>query len=126
MMLRILALGLIGALLSVLLRECGYSRSGILAAVVAVGIFSILSEGIDELLGVTRELAELSGLSGASKTAIKLIGISYSFGILSDICEGLGERTIAGLLITAGRLESLFIVLPYLRELLSLATSLLD
>lgn len=119
------AIGVIGALICVLLKQ--YHPELALLAGCAAAVF-ILSAAIDILLGALdffRELAESSGMSALTvKTLLKCIGICFAASFASDICADAGENALASRIETYGRLAAFAVSIPLFREFIKLVISL--
>lgn len=123
---KVVAIALVGALVGVLLRECGFRGSAILSAVTAVAALSLAVSAVSEVLSYATELSVSAGVAEAGEVALKLFGIGYLFGFASDACEALGERVLSSVVSLCGRIESALLVIPYFKKILSLAISLLE
>ena len=123
---KVVAIALLGALVGVLLRECGFRGSAMLSAVTAVIALTVAISAASEILSFATELSVSAGVAEAGAVALKLFGIGYLFGFATDTCEALGERTLSSVVALCGRIESALLVIPYFRKILSLAISLLE
>lgn len=126
MIFKICAAGLLCAALGMLLSEMGWRGKRVFTAVCAAVLLSALSEGVSSLFGKVMSVSEAAGISEVAKSAVKIIGVGYIFGVSSDICTELGENTLAGTLTMAGRVEILLIVLPYFIKILSFGLELIE
>ena len=54
-----------------------------------------------------------------------MLGVGYVFGIVSDICEEMGERGISSAVINAGRIEIFLLIFPYFKKILEMGIGLL-
>ena len=123
---KVVAIALVGALVGVLFRECGFHGSAILSAVTAVIALSLAVSAVSEVLSYATELSVSAGVAEAGAAALKLFGIGYLFGFATDTCEALGERVLSSVVSLCGRIESALLVIPYFKKILSLAISLLE
>lgn len=63
--------------------------------------------------------------NGALKDMLKVTGMTYLFGISSDVCGELGAQGVAKALDTVGRVEIMLVALPYLKEIIELGAELI-
>ena len=126
MTVRVVALAIIGALVGVLVRECGFRGSAVLSAVIAVVALTGAVSAASEILSFASELSVMAGVAEAGEVALKLFGIGYLFGFAKDTCEALGERALSGTVALCARIEATLLVIPYFKKILSVAISLLE
>ncbi len=119
------AFALIGAFVAVLLRELGFRGVGAYSALCGILVFSLAADGMAMLADEVKSLAGAAELSEIGKSALKIIGVGYIFGICSDICQDLGERAVASALNIVGKIEIFLIVLPYFKKILDYGIRLL-
>lgn len=119
------AIGVIGALICVLLKQ--YRPELALLAGCATAVL-ILTGAIDimlEALEFFRELAEKSGMSALTvKTLLKCIGICMAASFASDICTDSGENALASRIETYGKIAAFSVSIPLFREFIELVISL--
>ncbi|MBO4934422.1 MAG: stage III sporulation protein AD [Clostridia bacterium] len=120
------AIGVIGALICVLLKQ--YRPELALLAGVGVSAF-ILSGLIDvalDAISFFRELADASGMSALSvRTLLKCVGVCFVTEFASDTCRDAGETALAARVETFGRLAAFAVSIPLLREFASLVAALI-
>ncbi len=114
-------MGIAAAFSVFLLKNLGFRSAPVFSCLCLVFILSELSVYFSDIIKIYTDFAPLA--EGA-EALLKIIGSSYLFGISSDVCRELGEGGIASALSLLGKLEVLALALPYIKELLSLATSL--
>ena len=56
---------------------------------------------------------------------VRAVGLGYVFGFTSDICNSLGESTLASLVTAVGRVEIFLLALPYFVKTVELGVELL-
>ena len=111
--LKIAAAAITTSVAAFLLREMGW-RGAVAFSLFGAAVFlSFLSDGLGELGRGIGEIVSVAGVSEIAGEILKIVGASYVFGISSDICQDLGERTLSTALVTVGRVEILLIALPY-------------
>ena len=123
-MLRTLGLALIGGVLSFLLSEMGSKHTRLVGVICAVGVLISALVGIS---GISDEIHALigEGVSGVAVDGMKILGAGYAFGISADTLDTLGEGHIARALDVACRVEITLIALPYVKEIIECALTLI-
>jgi hypothetical protein len=71
-------------------------------------------------------IVEDTGIADAADKAIRAVGLGYVFGFTSDICNSLGESTLASLVTAVGRVEIFLLALPYFVKTIELGMELLS
>ena len=122
---RALACALICAILCVILDSMGFRSKGLFATLSALILFSMLGENLSQIFSGILQLSERTGITAAAKTALKAVGLGYIFGITADICDSLGERTIATALTLVGRLQIFLVAYPYFEKIVALGIELI-
>lgn len=125
MILRAVAFALITVLVATLLGEMGYGGKRIVAVLAMLMLFISLSDGIGDIVRTVTGMAESAGVGNVAAVAIKVVGVGYLFGIVSEVCEELGERGIATAVVNVGRVEILVLIFPYLKEILEMGIGLI-
>ncbi len=125
MIFKLCATGLLSAVIGVLLSEMGWRGKRIFTAVCAALLLSVIAEELGALFGELVSVSESAGISETAECALKIVGVGYIFGITSDICTELGEKTVAGALTAAGRIEVVVLIFPYFRKILSFGLELM-
>lgn len=115
MMMEVVFAGLVFSVASVLLRNLGWRGAPVFASLALIVLFSAVFSHLNAFFEVSRT----AFLGNAGEAISKIIGISYLFGISSDICRELGESAVASGLSLAGRLEMIAVSLPFLSDLVS-------
>ncbi len=123
---KICASALIAAVCGILLRELGWRGAAIFSVLALVIFLGTLADGIYALSDDVTMISEEYGVGQTAREILKVIGASYLFGICSDVCSDLGERSIAGALTVVGRVEILLIVMPYFLEMIRNAATLVE
>ena len=126
MMGRVVAIALIGALVGLLLRECGLRGGGVISVLTGVMLLILAVSSLGEILSLATELSAAATLGEAGEVALKLLGIGYLFGFAEDTCQALGEGYLARIVALCGRIESAIIVIPYFKRILAVALALLE
>ena len=120
MMWRIAAVGLIVAFVGIILSELGFKGKRVFSALcITLILAAFVSEATDMLSSVIK-IAESSGVGDAAAVAVKVVGVGYVFGFVSDISEELGERGVASAVSLVGRLEIVMLIFPFFLEICEL------
>ncbi len=125
MTLRLGAVALIMVTVNFLLGEMGYKGKKAVAALSMLLLFCSVTEGIADTVGELISIAEYSGVRDIAVIAVKVLGIGYVFGIVSEVCEELGERGIATVTVNVGRVEIFMLVFPYFKEIVEMGIKLI-
>ena len=112
------------ALILMLLREMRFNGAPVVAAASAV---LLLFHAVKVQGGEISRLFSFIPTAGEEVMAsmLKITGLSYLYGIASEVCTSLGEGTLARAVETVGRVEMFLVALPYLLEILRLGAELL-
>jgi hypothetical protein len=124
MIIKIAACGAVMAMVCAVLSELGFRGKRIVSAlfIALILLFALLGAG--EMLSDILGLARLTEASAVCTVALKVVGVGYLFGFISDLAEELGERGIASALLCAGRVEILLLVFPHFLEICRLGVDL--
>ena len=116
---RIVGIGLIGAILSILLRNSKPEFSMLIPVVVS---FTVLACAMPYLIRITEELSRMASSAGINSSymriVIKVIGISYLVCITAELCKDAGENAIAAKIELGGKLIILAMAIPIINSLL--------
>ncbi len=92
-----------------------------LAAVVLYMVIGALGDIIDFL----REIAEMSGISGAALNAVlKTVAIALITKLSADVCRDAGQSSAASVVETAGTVGAIYVALPLMRAVLDTVSEL--
>lgn len=117
---------LVCAILSALLDGLGFKSRRLFSTLSAIVIMVGLIGGVSELLGSVMKIADDTGIGEVADRAVRAVGLGYVFGFTSDICNSLGEGTLATLVTAAGRVEIFLLALPYFVKTVELGVELLS
>lgn len=112
------------AVIIFLLREVGFRATPIITVIslllILLHAVRIYAEAVESFSPV------LSGTmaSGALEAMLKITGMTYIFGISSDVCRELGATGVSKVLDVVGRVEIMLIALPYVKEIVMLGREL--
>ena len=97
-----------------------------LAAVGAIGIISYVLPYISELKGFYTDISDSFGLGNITASVLKIVGIGYLGGIVSDICRDMGESSVGGAVNAVAKLEILAVAAPYFFDIVKLGVGLIE
>ena len=122
---KVIALGLIGTIFSVLLKKENPQIAMLTAAVTGVLIFLMLCSPLGELISLLRETAEQAGVGeGYFGIVLKVIGIAYLTQFGAQLCADAGESAIAAKIELAGKVLMMAAAAPVLTGLLEMVIGL--
>ena len=123
---RIVGIGLIGAILSILLRNSKPEFSMLIPVVVS---FTVLACAMPYLIRITEELSRMASSAGINSSymriVIKVIGISYLVCITAELFKDAGENAIAAKIELGGKLIILAMAIPIINSLLNLVKEII-
>ena len=117
---------LVSAILSALLDGLGFRSRRLFSALSAIVVMVGLIGSVSELLGSVMKIANGTGIADAADKAVRAVGLGYVFGFTSDICNSLGESTLASLVTAVGRVEIFLLALPYFVKTVEIGVELLS
>ena len=122
---RVIALGLTGTVLSVLLKKENPQIAMLTAAATGILIFLMLCVPLGNLLSLLKETAEQAGVGeGYFGIVLKVIGIAYLTQFGSQLCADAGENAVAAKIELAGKVLMMTAAAPVLTGLLEMVMGL--
>ena len=122
---RVIALGLTGTVLSVLLKKENPQIAMLTAAATGILIFRMLCAPLGNLLLLLKETAEQAGVGeGYFAIVLKVIGIAYLTQFGSQLCADAGENAVAAKIELAGKVLMMTAAAPALTGLLEMVMGL--
>ena len=121
-----IGVALVSAILSALLDGLGFRSRRLFSALSAIVVMVGLIGSVSELLGSVMKIANGTGIADAADKAVRAVGLGYVFGFTSDICNSLGESTLASLVTAVGRVEIFLLALPYFVKTVEMGVELLS
>lgn len=118
-------MALVAAMCALLLRNFGWNGVPVFSLICFILIISLTEPYINEVCGRLLILGEVNGVSEEARAVLKVVGVGYLCGIVSDICQELGEGRIAAAVAFVGRIEIVVIALPFFEEIIRLGTELI-
>ena len=113
------------AVIVFMLREVGFRGAPIIAVISALLLLIRSVEIYGSLKDSILALPEGALESGVLESMLKVTGLTYLYGISSDVCRDLGESGISRALEVAGRVEIALIAAPYIKEIIMLGSELI-
>lgn len=96
-----------------------------LAAVSVILLFIIISAS--DLFSEIRELFDSFGLDPEIvKITLKALGICYLTGFAADVCRDFGQTSLASKVELAGKVTVVILTLPFVKQILRVATELME
>ena len=117
---------LITASVGLVLRQS--REPGAAPVLTAAGILfmtALLLPRLREAVDTVSRLLAAGGMGACGALMLKALGVGFVVQLGCDLCRGLGEEPIAGILETAGKIEILLLCLPLFGELLDLMREIL-
>ena len=125
-MARVVAVGLIGTVLAVILRKQSPEMSLFVGVVTGIIIFLFLCGKLSMILSLLEQTAERAGVSDDSfAIVLKVTGIAYLAQFGMQLCADAGESAIAQKIELAGKILIMAISAPVLVSLLEVIMGLL-
>ena len=123
--LKIFGIGLLVVVLSFVFKELKneYSVMLMLAGGVIITLWGLAK--IYPVVDYIRELTDSGNISEYFSVILKVLGISFLVQTGADICRDLGEESIASKVEFAGKAVILVLVLPVLKNIISMGFDLL-
>ena len=122
---KIIALGLVGTIFSVLLKKENPQIAMLVAVVTGILIFLMLCTPLGNLLVLLRKTAEQAGVGeGYFSVVLKVIGIAYLTQFGAQLCADAGDGAIASKIELAGKVLMMTVAAPVLTGLLEMVMGL--
>ena len=116
---KIILLGLVGAILSVVLKKERPEMALMLSVITGVLILGFVLTPLGELMKLFRETAEKAGIGSGYFAAVwKVLGIAYLTQFGAQLCADAGESAVAAKLELAGKILMMAVSAPVLTGLL--------
>lgn len=122
---QIVGIGLIGTILSVILKKQSPEFSLMVSIVTGVIIFIFVCSKLGQVIFILKQMADEAGVNTAYLgIVLKIIGISYiaQFGV--QLCTDAGESSIASKIELAGKVLIMVVSIPIMLALLEMVTGL--
>lgn len=115
---------LLAITVSVVLGALGFRGARLVSLVGTVLLYLAAVGMTEEIIALIMPLVD-GAVSGAVRTVLKIVGVSYVASLASDICRDMGEMGASGAVLTVGRVEILLIATPSVVGIVHLAGELI-
>ena len=123
---RIIAFCLLSAILAALLDGLGFKSKKLFSLLAFALLVGATIGPISKIFNGIMSFSDAAGIGDAARAAAKAVGLGYLFGFVSDICEGLGEGSIATGVTLVGRIEIFLVAYPFFESIMKLGMELLE
>lgn len=124
---KIVAVGLVGAILSVSIKSYRPEYGILVGAASGVIILLMICDGLFSALGAVETIIEKTGLdSEYFRLTVKAIGISYITQFAAELCRDAGEGAVAAKIDSAGRVFIMVLTVPVMSGFLNIITDMLS
>ena len=117
-------MALVAAMSALLLRDFGWKGVPVFSLICFVLIISFAEPYLREIGEGLLFLGEEYDVSDEARAVLKVVGVGYLCGIVSDSCQELGEGRIASAVTFIGRIEIIAIIIPFFEEIIRLGVEL--
>ena len=126
MIFQIVAVGIIGMVLAVFVKNYNPALAVLTSFAAGLLIFMMLLPLLGEAIGFVRHLSTMADGAGEYTTlALRVIGIAYIAELGSSVCADANENTIAAKIDMAGRVVILVMAMPVVVDIVRLVTEIL-
>ena len=122
----LLLFGVAGVLILLLLKPFGGEIRTILRCVILLSVLGAAVSAAATLVSSMDEILTPLGLPESFSLLRRALGVAFATTLASGLCRELGEGGIADSLELFGKIQLLLFSLPLVRDLLTLAGTLLD
>lgn len=122
---RIVAFALLSAILGALLEGLGFKSKRLFSVLAFVLLMGAVVQPISRIFNGIIAFSDTAGIGDAARAGAKAVGLGYLFGFASDICQGLGEGSLASMVIMVGRIEIFLVAYPFFEGIMKLGMELL-
>ncbi len=122
---RIALSALIMVFVGALLTETGFRGKRAFGALCITLLLVSIMDGARGMLSDVMGLADGMGVGTLAKCAVKVVGVGYVMGFVSEVATELGEKGISSMVTVVGRVEILALVFPYFKEIMMTGIELL-
>ena len=123
---QIVAVGVLGAVLSIILKQQSPQIAVLIAITASVLIFLMVLPMLTETIRLLSHLGEMAGGEAAYiGVGIRVIGVAYMTELGASVCNDAGESAIATKIDLAGRVIILVMAMPVIVDILRVVMGLL-
>ena len=125
-LLKVLVLGIIISVLSVLLKQIKPEYSLICILVGSVILIIYIVNSVQDIFGYFSQIVNKTGIdSDMFTTLLKIIGVGYLIEFSASVCNDSGNSSIADKIILSGKLIIFALTLPIITNLFNLVLELI-
>jgi len=123
---QIIAVGVLGAVLAVLLKQQHPEYALLVSIIGGVVILLMVLPMLMEAVGFMRHLGEMAdGLGAYTGLALRVIGVAYMAEIGASVCNDANESAIAAKIDLAGRVIIVVMAMPVIADIVRIVTGFL-
>ena len=122
---RIAAFALICAVLGALLDGLGFKSRRLFSVLSFVLLIGAVAQPLSKIFGGILSFSSAAGIGEGAEAAVKAVGLGYLFGFTSEICQALGESTLASAVSIVGKIEIFLVAYPFFEGIMKLGAELL-
>lgn len=127
MLIKIIGIGLSGAILSLIIKQYRPDIAVAVPILTAAAITLLCAPYISAVIEMFEQIADRSGISSQHlKIVIKIIGIAYICQFAADICRDVGEGSVAAKVELGGKVLIISLSVPIIYDLLGLAAKIVS
>ncbi|MCL2840167.1 MAG: stage III sporulation AC/AD family protein [Defluviitaleaceae bacterium] len=126
MIFQIIAVGILGAVLALLVKKERPEFSMIIAIVSGAIIVVMILPMLTEAMGFLRHIGGMAdGIGEYAGLALRVIGVAYMAELGASVCNDANETAIAAKIDLAGRVIILVMAMPVIADIVRIVTGLL-
>ena len=119
-------LALLAAFMTYMLKSLGFDGGRLVSVVGIVLLLCGIASGLSKIVELVRGIMFIENASRVLEVTLKMLGIGYVYGTVSDICREMGEIGLANTAEGLGRVEILVLTAPFIGEIIGAAKGLLE
>ena len=126
MVFQIIAVGILGAVLAILIKQHRPEFAVLISIVAGMVILVMVLPMLAEAMGFLRHLGGLAdGVGEYAGLALRVIGVAYMAELGASVCNDANETAIAAKIDLAGRVIILVMAMPVIADIVRIVTGLL-
>lgn len=127
MLIKIVAIGIIGTFLSLLIKQYRPDMAVAVPILTTVAILALCIPYLSDVINICQSIATYTGINSEHiKTVLKIISVAYICQFASDICKDAGETSISGKIELGGKLTIITLMMPVVISLLSVISDIIN
>ena len=127
MLIKIIGIGLVCVVLSLMLKGSRPEFSLLVSVCGALVVFAMVFSSLEEIIGEVFLISNMSGLSGELFTPIiKVVGVGYITEFVSDIAEESGNKLLSNKIVMSGKIAICLIAMPIVKNLINAIFSVIS